>query len=80
MSKTTQIFRSGNSLALRIPKSLKFAEEGMQVEIISSGNELHIRPVQTRSLDTLMDKFSAFSDDFMELGRPRSEQKERDSL
>lgn len=77
---TTQVFKSGNSLALRIPKSLKFAKEGMQVEIISQGNELRIRPVKVRKLNKLMDKFSAFSNDFMPEGRASQEQAERDTL
>ncbi len=77
---TTHVFKSGNSLALRLPKKLGFAEVGTEVEIIAIGNELRIRPVKSRKLDTLMDKFSAFSDDFLATGRATQEQADRESL
>jgi len=34
-----QVFKSGNSLALRLPKILDFANEGMYVEMVVIGGE-----------------------------------------
>lgn len=77
---TTQIFKSGNSLALRIPKALHFAEEGEKVEIERVGSELRIRLVKPRKLAGLMRKFAAFSADFIPSGRSEQEQAEREIL
>lgn len=76
---TTQIFKSGNSLALRLPKQLTFAQEGEQVEMELVGNELRIRLKQPRRLLNLGQKFKAFSEDFMAQGRDQ-EQIEREGL
>ena len=75
----TQVFKSGNSLALRLPKSLGFAEAGEQVEIERVGNELRIRLVKPRKLTGLMAKFAQFSSDFMADGRADQEQAEREA-
>lgn len=74
----TRIFKSGNSLAVRIPKELAFAEAPRDVEIERVGDTLVIRPVERRSLAGVMEKFAAFSPDFMSEGREFHEQKERD--
>jgi antitoxin VapB len=73
----TRIFKSGNSLAVRIPKELGFDEAGREVEIERQGDAIVIRPVQKRSLAGLMDKFAAFPPDFMNEGRGFHEEKER---
>lgn len=74
----TRIFKSGNSLAVRIPKEMAFDEGVQEVEIERKGNGLWIRPVQAQTLAGLGDIFSAFSPDFMAEGRDQHEQKERD--
>jgi antitoxin VapB len=74
----TRIFKSGNSLAVRIPKELAFSDAAQEVEIERVGDTLVIRPVARRSLAGLMEKFAAFSPDFMSEGREFHEQKERD--
>ncbi|MEJ7688642.1 MAG: AbrB/MazE/SpoVT family DNA-binding domain-containing protein [Variovorax sp.] len=71
---TTRIFKSGNSLAVRIPKDM--VPEEAQIEW--SGGAWTIRPIHRRSLAGLMDAFQAFPSDFMSEGREFHEQKERD--
>jgi antitoxin VapB len=73
----TRVFKSGNSLAVRIPKELGFSEPNQDVEIELQGNALVIRPVKKRSLAGLMDKFAAFPPGFMAEGREFHEEKER---
>jgi antitoxin VapB len=74
----TRVFKSGNSLAVRIPKELGFSEPNEDVEIERQGNALIIRPVEKRSLAGLMDKFAAFPRDFMAEGLEFHEENERD--
>ncbi|TXH67228.1 MAG: AbrB/MazE/SpoVT family DNA-binding domain-containing protein [Thiothrix sp.] len=76
---TTQVFKTGNSLALRLPKQLAFAQEGEQVEMEIVGNELRVRLKQPRRLTQIAQKFQAFSSDFMAQDRDQ-EQNERESL
>jgi antitoxin VapB len=40
---TTRTFRSGNSEAVRLPKDMAFGE-GVELELIKSGNVLTMRP------------------------------------
>lgn len=74
----TRIFKSGNSLAVRIPKELQFGEPMQDVEIERKGEVLVIRPVARRTLAGVMDKCAAFPADFMAEGREFHEQPERD--
>jgi len=74
----TRILKSGNSLAVRIPNELAFAEASQDVEIERVGDTLVIRPVRRRSLAGVMEKFAALSPDFMSEGREFHEQNERD--
>lgn len=74
----TRIFKSGNSLAVRIPKELQFGEPLQDVEIERKGDVLVIRPVAKRTLAGVMDKFATFPADFMTEGREFHEQQERD--
>lgn len=73
----TRIFKSGNSLAVRIPKELNFGEPTQDVEIERKGDSLVIRAVDKRSLAGVMEAFAAFPPDFMREGREFHEQKER---
>ncbi|MDD2808824.1 AbrB/MazE/SpoVT family DNA-binding domain-containing protein [Rhodoferax sp.] len=41
----TRVFKSGNSLAVRIPKELAFADGAQDVDIERVGNTLVLRPV-----------------------------------
>ncbi len=74
----TRIFRSGNSLAVRIPKELAFANTGESVQIERVGSALVIRPLDKQSLADLMDVCALFSSDFMADGRDLTPEVERD--
>jgi antitoxin VapB len=73
----TRVFKSGNSLAVRIPRELAFLEAAQEVEIERRGDSLVIRPVQARSLAGLADAFAAFPPGFMAEGREFHAQKKR---
>jgi antitoxin VapB len=75
---TTRIFKSGNSLAVRIPKDMTPAEIPDEASIEWKHGVWTIRPLHRRSLAGLMDRFKAFSPDFMAGGREFNEQQERD--
>lgn len=80
MSSTaqTRIFKSGNSLAVRIPKDMVPDDVPQEAQIEWSDGVWTIRPLHRRSLAGLMDAFAAFPKDFMANGRGLHEQKERD--
>lgn len=74
----TRIFKSGNSLAVRIPKELAFDGDAQEVVIERKGNTLLIHPVENKTLAGIGGIFRMFSPDFMAGGREFHEQKERD--
>jgi antitoxin VapB len=74
----TRIFKSGNSLAVRIPKELVFEGGAQDVDIERVGNTLVLRPVVTETIGDLSDIFAAFPEGFMAEGREFHEQRERD--
>lgn len=74
----TRMFKSGNSLAVRIPKELAFLGPADEVEIERVGNTLVLRPVEHETLADLPVIFASFSPDFMAGGREFHEQKERE--
>lgn len=74
----TRVFKSGNSLAVRIPKELAIAEASQEVEIERVGNTLVVRPVERKTLAGIGDIFAMFSPDFMAEGREFHEEHERD--
>lgn len=65
----TRIFKSGNSLAVRIPKDLEFASDVRDVEIERHGDTLIIRPAKTVNMSDIMEAFAAFPPGFMAEGR-----------
>ena len=65
----TRIFKSGNSLAVRIPKDMMPADVPEDAEIKYSGGVWTIRPIYKRKLTGLAEKFGAFSPGFMSQGR-----------
>jgi antitoxin VapB len=75
-SMITKVFRSGNSLAVRLPAKMHIAKAGEEVSIEKRGNRVMITP-HRRSLKGLMDRFAAFDPDFMEQGRERGQEPER---
>lgn len=74
----TRIFKSGNSLAVRIPKELAITEASQEVEIERVGNTLVVRPVVQETLGDLMEILASFPKSFMAEGREFHEQQERD--
>ncbi len=74
----TRIFKSGNSLAVRVPKELAFADGVQDVEIERVGNTLVLRPVVQATIGDLTPILSMFSPDFMAGGREFHEQRKRD--
>ena len=69
MTKTTKVFCSGNSQAVRIPK--EFSIEADEVEIRKRGNVIVLRP-KRQSWAPLLASLGKFTDDFMALrpGQP----------
>lgn len=74
----TRVFKSGNSLAVRIPKELAIVEASQEVEIERVGNTLVVRPVTQQTLAGIGDVFAMFSPDFMAEGREFHGEQERD--
>ena len=74
----TRVFKSGNSMAVRIPKELAFADNIQEVEIERIGNTLVVRPVEPQTLADVMDICAMFTPDFMADGRDESPEVERD--
>jgi len=73
----TRLFKSGNSLAVRIPKELHFDAPVEEVEIERAGDSLVVRPVG-RPLTNVLKKFAAFSPGFMKAGRGTNAERDRD--
>lgn len=78
ISMLTRVFRSGNSMAVRIPKELAFSDNIQEVEIEQIGNTLVVRPVEAQTLADLMDICAMFTPDFLAEGRDESPDVERD--
>ena len=74
----TRVFKSGNSLAVRIPKELAFVDGAQDVEVERVGNTLVLRPIVQETIGDLAPILSMFSPDFMAGGREFHEQRERD--
>ena len=74
----TRVFKSGNSLAVRIPKELAIVDAAQDVEIERVGNTLVVRPGEQRTLAGLGEILAMFSPDFMAEGREFHEEHERD--
>lgn len=74
----TRVFKSGNSLAVRIPKELAFVDGAQDVDIERVGNTLVLRPVVDETIGDLTPILAMFSPNFMAGGREFHEQRERD--
>jgi antitoxin VapB len=73
----TRLFKSGNSLAVRIPKELHFDAPSAEVEIERVGQTLVVRQVGP-PLTNVLKKFAAFSPGFMRGGRRKEPERDRD--
>lgn len=74
----TRVFKSGNSLAVRIPKELGFVDGAQDVEVERVGNTLVLRRVEQETIGDLTEILAAFPESFMAEGREFHEQQERD--
>lgn len=74
----TRVFKSGNSLAVRIPKELGFVDAAQDVEVERVGNTLVLRRVAHQTLADVGKICAMFSPDFMAQGREFHEERERD--
>jgi antitoxin VapB len=74
----TRVFKSGNSLAVRIPKELGFVDAAQDILVERVGNTLVLRRVETKTLADLPKVLAKFSLDFMSEGREFHEEHERD--
>ncbi len=72
-----RIFQSGNSQAVRLPKSFRFDVD--EVEIYRRGDEVVLRPV-SRSAAVIFDALRQMPDDFMADGREDEPPQEREGL
>lgn len=75
--RTTTVFKSGNSQAVRLPKDLQFDER--EVEIFRRGDEVVLRRVP-RNLQAAFELLAALPDDFMAEGRQDAPPQPRESL
>jgi len=62
----TKVFKSGNSMAIRLPKGISF--DSNEVEIFRRGNEVIVRERQTEPVD-VFDILASLPEDFMADGR-----------
>lgn len=74
----TRVFKSGNSLAVRIPKELGFVDSAQDLEVERVGNTLVLRRVEQDTLADIGEIFAMFSPGFMADGREFHEEQERD--
>ena len=74
----TRVFKSGNSLAVRIPKELGFVDAAQDVEVERVGNTLVLRLVEQKTLAGIGEILAMFSPEFMANGREFHEERERD--
>ena len=74
----TRVFKSGNSLAVRIPKELGFVDAAQDVEVERVGNTLVLRLIEQKTLAGIGEIFAMFSPEFMANGREFHEERERD--
>lgn len=64
--RTTTVFKSGNSQAVRLPKDFQF--DVREVEILHRGDEVVLRRLPT-NLAAAFDLLASLPDDFMADGR-----------
>ncbi len=65
----TKIFKSGNSVAVRLPKELGF-REGAQVRIVREGDGVTIRPRLVEDPEEARRQLQKLLDDLDAIGRP----------
>ena len=74
---TAKTFKSGNSVAMRLPKGLGF-EVGDEVKVVPHADGSFSLWKQAQARDVFMNLYGSMSDGFMAEGRLPSDQVERD--
>jgi antitoxin VapB len=75
--RTTKVFKSGNSQAVRLPKEFQFDTE--EVEIFRRGDEVILRK-KNENLVRAYELLTSLPDDFMESGRLDPPPQEREDF
>ncbi len=75
--RTTRVFRSGNSQAVRLPKEFRFEED--EVEIFRRGEEVVLRR-KPRNLAAAFEILAKLPEDFLERGRRDAPPQAREDL
>lgn len=75
--KTTRVFKSGNSQAVRLPREFRLDAE--EVQILRRGNEIVLRPLP-KGLVAAFDLLASLPDDFLADGRHDTPPQARDAL
>ncbi|NOT85676.1 MAG: AbrB/MazE/SpoVT family DNA-binding domain-containing protein [Methylococcaceae bacterium] len=75
----SRAFKSGNSIAVRIPQEIGVVDAPGDVEIERVGDSILIRLVNGQSLASVGVKFSAFPQGFMADGRDFHDEQERET-
>jgi antitoxin VapB len=75
---TTRVFKSGNSLAVRIPKDMTPKDMPQEAEIEYKGGVWIIRPLRQQSMADVMDIFASFPKNLFPKGRLAEPEHERD--
>jgi antitoxin VapB len=75
--KTTRVFKSGNSQAVRLPAEFRLDAE--EVQILRRGNEIVLRPLP-KGLTVAFDLLASLPDDFLAGGRADALPQARDTL
>lgn len=73
--RTTKVFKSGNSQAVRLPKDFQLS--GEEVEIFKRNDEVVIREIP-KNLSRAFELFTQLSDDFFPDGRKDLPPQERE--
>ena len=74
---TTKVFMSGNSQAVRLPKSFQLDTD--EVEIYRRGKEIVLRP-KNKNLSGIVQALGKLSSDFMDTGRLPDVPQKREAL
>ena len=74
---TAKIFENGRSQAVRLPKEYRFNDD--EVAINKIGDIVILMPKENK-WSGLLDSLKLFSDDFMNDGRDKSAEQERETL
>lgn len=75
--RTTTVFMSGNSQAVRLPKDLQF--DAREVEILRRGDEIILRPIPI-NLAQAFELLASLPEDFMAEGRADAPPQDRPGL